>query len=215
MFERNPNLSHAQVKSVLLAQARRDSFTGTNPNNEFGNGKLDVLALLNDATVRGAGPVIASSARRASPWSAAPPPVIPEGLPALPQLEPGTPLSRLLNTSEGERLYQLGRLHWRELHGIVNTKKRVAAVWHRNQGPLILHHATRASLLPHVPLPQEISGVAINIRAARLVSAIERYASKELVRAMHATLPLVKKLQGKTLLELVEIFEASVEPQDA
>ena len=210
MLERNPALTHSQIKGVLLAQARRDSFTGAAANSDFGNGKLDVLALLNDPLVRGAGPIISASAP-ASVWSASPPAPIPEGLPDMPPLEEGTPLWRLLNTPEGRRLYQLARVHWRELHALVNTQKRVAAVWHRSQGPLLLHHALRTSMLPHVPLPTELNGVDLGVRAARMVSALERYASKDLIKAMHATLPLVRKLQGKTLLELVEMFEASAE----
>jgi len=59
-----------------------------------------------------------------------------------------------------------------------------------------------------VALPREVNGEEVSIRAARLVSVLERYASKELVRALHETLPLVAQLQGKTLLEVVEMVEA-------
>lgn len=215
MLERNPKLVHQQIKTILLANARRDSFTGGTANSEFGNGKLDVLALLNDPAVRGAGPVIASSGGasvRSLPSSSE---RVARPFPEIPQLEEGVPLWRLLNTSEGRRLYELGRIHWEEVRALVNTEKRVAVVWHRNHGPLLLHHATRTSMLPHVPLPTELNGVEISVRAARLVSALEPYASKELIKAMHATLPLVRQLQGKTLLELVEMFETSEELQRA
>ena len=84
----------------------------------------------------------------------------------------------------------------------------MAVVWHRNHGPFLLHHVTRTVMLPHVPLPHDVDGVELSIRAARLVSALEPYASKALIRAMHETLPLIAELQGKTLLDVVEMFEA-------
>ena len=128
---------------------------------------------------------------------------------------PGTPLWRLLNTAEGQRLYHRGRKHWEEVREIVNTQKRVATVWHRNYGPMLLHHATRTAMLPHVPLPQEVNGIELRVRAAKLVTALEPFSSKELIRALHETLPLFTVLQGKTLLEIVEFFEASEEMQHA
>ena len=214
MLERNPNLTHDTIKSILIAQARRDSFTGGAPNNEFGAGKLDVLAAINSPFVRGSDPEITAAVAPSPPAAAGSSAIMAE-LPEIPQLEPGTPAWRLLNTPDGERLYRLGRLHWEEVHALVNTRKRVAVAWHRNGGPMLLHHATRTAMLPHVPLPTEWDGVELAVRAANLVSALEPHASRELIQAMHATLPLVRRLQGKTLLEVVEMFEGAAELQHA
>jgi hypothetical protein len=217
ILQRNPALTHQQIKNILIANARHDSYTGPNPNNDFGAGKLDVLACLNDPLVRGTGTVLTSM--RTVNWStprlpaSAVPPVA--ELPPLPQIQEGTPLWRLLNTAEGRRLYELGRVHWEEVRALVNTQKRVAVVWHRNQGPMLLHHVTRAVMLPHVALPLEWDGVEVSVRAACMVSALEPYASMALRQAMHETLPLIAQLQGKTLLELVEMFESSDELQHA
>jgi subtilisin family serine protease len=213
MLQRNPALTHAQIKTILTTNpfTRQDSFTGTTPNNEFGFGKLDVLALLNHPLVKGSGPTISSSTARTAATPAAA--VTPPELPKVPQLQEGTPLWRLLNTVEGQRLYERGRTHWEEVRAIVNTKKKVATVWHRNHGPLIMHHATRTAMLPHVPLPRELDGVELSVRAAKLVTALEPYSSKELIKALHETLPLIAQLQGKTLLELVEFFEATEKPK--
>lgn len=215
MFERNATLTHQQIKNILMNQARKDGFTGTTNNNDFGNGKLDVINVLNDPLVRGSGAVISSSV--AAP-ARVKPVFDPAGMApewAIPQLIEGTPLWRLLNTTEGRRLYERGRTHWEEVRAIVNTQKRVATVWHRNYGPMLMHHATRTAMLPHVPLPREIDGIELSVRAAKLVTALEPYSSKELIRALHQTLPLIAQLQGKTLLELIEFFEASEEMQHA
>jgi subtilisin family serine protease len=214
MLERNPALTHAEIKSILTNSnnVRHDSFTGPNPTNDFGAGKLDVLGCLNDQRVRGTGPVLTSASATIGPRAVLP--TAAAELPNLPQLQEGTPLSRLLNTAEGQRFYERGRTHWEEVRALVNTQKRIAVVWHRNKGPMLLHHITRSVMLPHVPLPREWDGVEISIRAARMVSALEPYASKPLIAAMHETLPLIAQLQGKTLLELVEMFESSEKSSD-
>lgn len=210
MLQRNPALQHQDIKNILLANGRKDSYTGPNNNNDFGNGKLDVLALLNDPAVGRMGTVIASQRATARPRV-----VVRDGaeriaqeVPKLPQLQEGTPLWRLLNTAEGQKLYLRGRTHFEEVRALVNSHKRIATVWHRNHGPMLMHHVTRTVMLPHVPLPREWDGEELSIRAARLVSALEPCASKELIRALHETLPLIAQLQGKTLLEVVEMFEA-------
>jgi hypothetical protein len=213
MLQRNPTLSHIQVKTVLMATAtlRRDSFTGPNlPDNTFGQGKLDVRACLNWPSVRGAGSEIASAspARRARITTVEQIEAAAKRVPQLPQLQEGTPLWRLIRTAEGQELYLRGRTHLEEVRALVNGNKRIATVWHRNHGPLLMHHITRAMMLPHVALPREIDSEELSIRAARLVSALEQHASKDLIRALHQTLPLIAQLQGKTLLEVVEFFEA-------
>ncbi|MCX7908787.1 MAG: S8 family serine peptidase [Ignavibacteria bacterium] len=46
LFEQNPNLSVDEIINLLKLSARKDSYTGVVPNNNFGWGKLDVLRLL-------------------------------------------------------------------------------------------------------------------------------------------------------------------------
>jgi subtilisin family serine protease len=210
MLQRNPTLSYNQIKTVLMATAVQDSLTtAALPNNTFGQGKLDVRACLNWPTVRGTGTEIAaSSPTRARVTTVESIEAAAKRVPHLPQIQEGTPLWRLIRTAEGQELYLRGRKHWEEVRALVNGNKRIATVWHRNHGPLLMHHVTRATMLPHVVFPMEIDGELISIRAARLVSALERHASKDLINALHQTLPLIAQLQGKTLLEVVEMFEA-------
>ncbi|MBI4468088.1 MAG: S8 family peptidase [Acidobacteria bacterium] len=55
MLQRNPNLTAAQIKSIIQANAARDNLTGNTPNNTWGAGKLDALAAAN--AVAGGGQV--------------------------------------------------------------------------------------------------------------------------------------------------------------
>lgn len=47
LLEVNPALTPEEIKSILQASARSDSFTGTTPNEIWGYGKLDALAAVN------------------------------------------------------------------------------------------------------------------------------------------------------------------------
>jgi minor extracellular serine protease Vpr len=209
MLERNMLLTQAQVKTVLMNHGRKDGFTGPGNNNDYGNGKLDVIAILNDPLVKNGLPDVTGAEMPSLRPRASLAEQAALAAPLLPQLEEGTPLWRLLRTEEGQQIYELGRAHWEEARMLVNTRKRIATVWHRNHGPLLLHHVIRATMIPDVPLPRELEGEEISVRAARIVTALEADASRELRAALHTTLPWVARLQGKTLLEVVEMLEAS------
>lgn len=50
MLELNPKLDAAQVKRILQQTARRDQYTGAEPNTRWGHGKIDALAALTAAS---------------------------------------------------------------------------------------------------------------------------------------------------------------------
>jgi hypothetical protein len=47
MFEKQPNLDVAMIKTILSTSARRDSYTGIVPNNICGYGKVDAYSAVN------------------------------------------------------------------------------------------------------------------------------------------------------------------------
>ena len=61
MLQLDPKLTEAQVKQILRETATSDSFTGKTPNNDWGYGKLNVLAAL-DKVAPMAGPTAIPSA---------------------------------------------------------------------------------------------------------------------------------------------------------
>jgi subtilisin family serine protease len=60
MLQQNPTLTQSEVKAALEANARADDFTGTRPNNAWGEGKLDVAAAFDASAPDGAGPAEAA-----------------------------------------------------------------------------------------------------------------------------------------------------------
>ncbi len=51
LLQWDPTLNHGQIKTMLQQGARTDVFTGATPNVEWGHGKLDVLAIVNQPPV--------------------------------------------------------------------------------------------------------------------------------------------------------------------
>lgn len=54
LFQQNPTLTWSNIKNIVQANARTDSFTGTTPNNTWGAGKLWVTVLAPPCTNTGA-----------------------------------------------------------------------------------------------------------------------------------------------------------------
>lgn len=52
-LEKNPDAWWYEVKEALIQSAKKDNFTGTEPNNDYGHGKLDAFELLKFDAVLG------------------------------------------------------------------------------------------------------------------------------------------------------------------
>ena len=199
MLEKNPALTHTNIKDSLRAFARQDSDTGNMANFDFGYGKLDVTAVLNGMPVPAAPHNVAIPPEdRAAP---APPVVL------TPADATDTPLSRLLATEQGRELYALIQRHHDEVRVLINSNKRVATVWHRNDGPLLGHYVIRCSMLPHVTMPVELNGRSVAARIEAIAAILHRYGNPELQKALAAVLPLALQMPGKNLHEAIAYFQ--------
>ena len=52
MLELDPTLTNQEIKDILNQTARQDAFTGTTPNNTWGNGKMDAFAAVQEVSNR-------------------------------------------------------------------------------------------------------------------------------------------------------------------
>jgi subtilisin family serine protease len=69
LLQRNPELTQAQIRNLLVNSARSDTFTGTVPNNTWGHGKLDAKGAF-DAVSPAEEPVVEEKPRfRWGGWS--------------------------------------------------------------------------------------------------------------------------------------------------
>jgi hypothetical protein len=86
----------------------------------------------------------------------------------------------LLATPPGPRYAELIRQHEREIIQLVNTNRRVATVWHRNGGPVIVQNALQAVHAPAHRLPSEINGKPLTECLTSIQQIFTRYGSAKL-----------------------------------
>ncbi len=118
-------------------------------------------------------PVLASDPSAASAWAASAP-LDTWSLRARIQAE-------LLQTRGGQRYSQLILKHQQEVRTLVETNKRVAAVWRRNGGPFIVHHLVEAARHPDTPLPQVIEGQPLDAAIRNIFAILRTHGSAALV----------------------------------
>lgn len=110
--------------------------------------------------------------------------------------------SALSSTPAGLLLMALVSRHFDEVTRIVNSARKVAAAWHRMQGPLLLRTVVgwEGGTLP--PVPAVVGGRPVAEGLGRLLRALERYASPLLLHDLRRYRALVVALPGASLWEL-------------
>lgn len=187
MLAKNSTLSFSDIRDKLKRSARTDVQGVSFPNNDWGWGKLNVKAAI-DEVKRVASP----------PPSPKPSPVI-GPIPVVALSSNPSPIfslrERLRSTPEGEHYYQLFYSHFHEVRNLINQNKRVAVIWHRNGGSSLISLAMRAASQPEESLPLEVEGMSLYDCLRAVSSLLQKYGSVELSRDIDIVLPLLEILQ--------------------
>lgn len=117
----------------------------------------------------------------------------------LPQLL--TARAEITATPAGKRYDELVSRHAGEVQALVNENLRVAVVWHRNSGPEIVRSLFRMIQSPDRRLPEEIDGVPVAERLARIRDALIRYGSTELAEDLNRYSAELLRLTSLTYAE--------------
>ncbi len=88
-----------------------------------------------------------------------------------------------------------------EVQELIDTKRRVAAVWRRNGGPQIVQAALDVLSHSGRTFPSVIDGKPLPERIARIQAAIARYASPALDAALRRFAPRLAEISGLTYAE--------------
>jgi subtilisin family serine protease len=187
MLHKNPNLAHTQTKTLLTTGA--DGRPGDAPPPDvfgWGSGKLSAMNSVNPTPVVNP-PIPAIASPEASSL-----------------VEPRRPLlEQFLDTTFGQRYYDLGQKYVREIYGLINTNKRVATAWHRSKGPVWTRIALNAFYNDDFKIPLTADGVHVMESVDRFLAMLKRYASPELQSDLESCKPYIHLLQeGMTLSEL-------------
>jgi hypothetical protein len=212
MLQKNPQLTQDQVRTLFenASNVRREAMMGALPNNDWGSGKISAALAVNAVT-----PVSRSlppSEARSSPVTPRPSP-IPGGLGDAPAGGAAMlPLTierlqqiqhELLSTALGQQYAALIGAHLVEMRTLVNTNKRVATVWHRSGGPLLVQQIMQALEWPDRPLPTVIAGQSVAERVRRILAIFRRYASPALAAAIDQHAAAFLQLDGLSYNQLL------------
>jgi hypothetical protein len=66
---------------------------------------------------------------------------------------------KVLSTGKGREYDRLYHTHMEEVRHLVNTNKRVATVWHRNQGPAFLVHFSNSIMDENYTIPRDVRSI--------------------------------------------------------
>lgn len=138
LLEQRPHMTKAQILSALQNSARDRPAGGY--DTSWGAGKLDAAAAV-DAVTGGPPPGEMTSpmsmtslfGRNGVGVSLAPPPSMAGLPPALQVLR-----AHLARLPEGELMTSLISRHFSEVRRLINTNVRIATMWHRARGPVLL-----------------------------------------------------------------------------
>jgi minor extracellular serine protease Vpr len=205
ILELKPDLTHTQIRQLLFANIKKDTHTGnTLPNTTWGFGKLDVKKLVE--TVNNSLPV---------------PRVLNMAAVANPLLEPEEEMvdelafSRItklreefMESSGGKFYYSLATKYAEELLDLINNNKKVATIWHRNDGPLLLRLFGRLILKTEKPLPAIVNGKAVKERLQNIAGILKRFASPTLNNDIDQQLPVLIQLQGKSVHQIMDYLKS-------
>lgn len=91
----------------------------------------------------------------------------------------------LLETPGGRQYGELVRRHVEEVRNIINTNKRVAVVWRRNDGPLLAQLAFHSIQHPDAPIARAINGRSLVLCLSNILDILEKHGSLELRSALN------------------------------
>ena len=220
MLELNDGLTREQVRGFLTNNAIRDSSTGPNPSNLWGAGKLNVEDSVKavNATLPnprpfpgtpgsgGGGPGGGGGGPGGGGGGPGAPPPLDHQFLTNPNW---TDLQGRFMTSPGGRFYYaLAEKYVDEIRSLIDENKKVATIWHRNEGPLMLRLGLRALAKPDDPLPRKVNDVSVRERLVRIVEIIRRFASDALIADMDLHLPVVFQMEGKSINQILSFLDS-------
>ncbi len=101
-------------------------------------------------------------------------------------------------TPVGNRLLAAFHLHFRELRGLMNSNKRVAAIWRRIGGEAWIRETWNCMVDRHRPFPSEFNGMTFSQCFSELTRVLQRYASCQLADDLQSFAPVLIALAGRT-----------------
>lgn len=185
MFQKNPGLTHTQVKQILTANTNTppaDAPTGDLPG--WGAGKAAAKKVM-DAVTQVNAPV---------PFVQASP-------------ELSKPVKQiLLDTEFGKSYLEIGEKYFKEVLELINHNKRVATAWHRSRGPVWTRMAINAFYDPSYKISFTSGAQRLEDAIGHFAETLVEFASPALKETIwQVTEKLLMLPDHITLTELIDL----------
>jgi subtilisin family serine protease len=219
MLERNPALTHEQVREALIKTARKPADVSVWPDSRWGYGKINAAAAVTAIqkvsapepepptslakkpmiTTPSAKGVSASRARSAEPTRARF--LDRERLRALRDALAATPAGRRWGT--------LMATHSAEVYTLVNRNRSVTVTWHRNGGPQLVQAFLTSVQNLDQPLPIEVNGRPAARAMESILAVLRQHGSPELAADIDRSRDELLRLPGASFHQLLERLRAT------
>lgn len=201
MLQKDPTLDFEAVRSALKIHARA---VAGGDVNDWGAGKVDAQATVGAIVVSGGGGGGGGGGLTAPEDHGVILPLAAAWTRYVPTPHRIGELERSLSASPaGSLAMALVSKHVDEVARIVNEEKKVAAVWHRMEGPSLLRAAVGWEGGGRPPIPASHAGRPVAAGLARLLRTLERFASPALLADLRAYRAFALALPGATLADLI------------
>lgn len=204
MLQLTPRLTNQEIRDALAQSARLpDPAQGVPPDNNWGAGMVDAnAAVALSAANHPVGPG-GGGGGGGGP--------IPYWTPPVHSAHDRTLVRRLhrfqqwlMSFPAGHQYAELVSRHFDEVFRLINTNRRVAAVWHRNHGPTLVHVGMAILDDPeHAAFPMTIGGAPASEVFDRILSSWRLHGSPGLATDIDAHREALLALPGVGLVELL------------
>ncbi|VAW90011.1 hypothetical protein MNBD_GAMMA17-1979 [hydrothermal vent metagenome] len=195
MLQKNPGLDINEIRTHLTASARNPGQGGATPNNQWGFGRLSAQA----AVAAVPAPAV-SGGGGAVPAGPSSPIRVPVHSPRPSVLQPAGPLGGLqpilaqlrktaLSSEERTLCAALISRHFSEARGLINSNRKLATLWHRGHGPLLLRHTLDRVRFPLIARPEKFDAPEYEQLVMRFITALGRYGSHDLQEDIESYAP--------------------------
>lgn len=219
MLERNPALTHEQVRETLKQTARRPADVSVWPDSRWGYGKIDAAAAMTAIQK-------VSAPESEPPTSLAKEPVIAtpsaRGISASRARSTEPTRARFLDrerlralrdalaaTPAGRRWGTLMATHSAEVYTLVNRNRSVTVTWHRNGGPQLVQAFLTSVQNLDQPLPSEVNGHPAARAMESILAVLRQHGSPELISDIDRYRDELLRLPGTSFHQLLERLRAT------
>jgi hypothetical protein len=114
----------------------------------------------------------------------------------------------LLQSEAGSQIVGMIPPHFHEVQSLINTNKKFALAWHRNEGPAIIRTLRQVIEARDVPMPTAINNRPLIDCFNNIFALFKEFGSTRLTNDLTRYAPFIGQLGGKSYMDMLGILNA-------